>query len=245
MGDLRPTLVTGAGGFIGSHLCRALADRGEPVRAFLHYNSRSSRGWLAEADPAGEIEAVCGDVAVALVQDQQKLLDGVTGALKAQPQEVLTRVGQVIDTIKSLEKELARLKSKLAASQGDDLAAQATDIAGAKVLAATLEGADVATLRETLDKLKDKLKSAAIVLASVSDGKVSLIAGVTDDLTGKVKAAILGESTLKSAEINVETFKGVVQLSGFVSSQAAISKAIEVARAVNGVKSVKNDMRIK
>ena len=137
------------------------------------------------------IEAVCGDVAVALVQDQQKLLDGVTGALKAQPQEVLTRVGQVIDTIKSLEKELARLKSKLAASQGDDLAGQAADIAGAKVLAATLEGADVATLRETLDKLKDKLKSAAIVLASVSDGKVSLIAGVTSDLTGKVKAGEL------------------------------------------------------
>ncbi|MCK6387764.1 MAG: alanine--tRNA ligase [Zoogloea sp.] len=137
------------------------------------------------------IEAVCGDVAVALVQDQQKLLDGVTGALKAQPQELLTRVGQVIDTIKSLEKELARLKSKLAASQGDDLAAQAVDIAGAKVLAATLEGADVATLRETLDKLKDKLKSAAIVLASVSDGKVSLIAGVTSDLTGKVKAGEL------------------------------------------------------
>ena len=137
------------------------------------------------------IEAVCGDVAVALVQDQQKLLDGVTGALKAQPQELLTRVGQVIDTIKSLEKELARLKSKLAASQGDDLAAQAADIAGAKVLAATLEGADVATLRETLDKLKDKLKSAAIVLASVSDGKVSLIAGVTSDLTSKVKAGEL------------------------------------------------------
>ena len=137
------------------------------------------------------IEAVCGDVAVALVQDQQKLLDGVTSALKAQPQEVLTRVGQVIDTIKSLEKELARLKSKLAASQGDDLAAQAADIAGAKVLAATLEGADVPTLRETLDKLKDKLKSAAIVLASVNDGKVSLIAGVTADLTGKVKAGEL------------------------------------------------------
>jgi alanyl-tRNA synthetase len=79
---------------------------------------------------------------------------------------VLTRVGQVIDNVKALEKELARLKSKLAASQGDDLAGQAPT-AGAKVLAATLEGADVATLRETLDKLKDKLKSAAIVLASV------------------------------------------------------------------------------
>jgi len=137
------------------------------------------------------IEAVCGDVAVALVQDQQKLLDGVTGALKAQPQEVLARVAQVMDNVKALEKELARLKSKLAASQGDDLVNQAADVAGAKVLAATLEGADVATLRETLDKLKDKLKRAAVVLASVNDGKVSLIAGVTADLTAKVKAGEL------------------------------------------------------
>ncbi|WP_374486631.1 alanine--tRNA ligase [Zoogloea sp.] len=137
------------------------------------------------------IEAVCGDVAVALVQAQQALLDGVTGVLKAQPQDVLARVSQVMDNVKALEKELARLKSKLAASQGDDLAAQATDVGGAKVLAATLEGADVPTLRETLDKLKDKLKSAAIVLSSVNDGKVSLIAGVTADLTGKVKAGEL------------------------------------------------------
>ncbi|MBT9520460.1 MAG: BON domain-containing protein [Dechloromonas sp.] len=64
-------------------------------------------------------------------------------------------------------------------------------------------------------------------------------------ITSKVKAAILGESTLKSAEINVETYKGIVQLSGFVSSQAAASKAVELARAVKGVSSVKNDMRIK
>jgi alanyl-tRNA synthetase len=137
------------------------------------------------------IEAVCGDVAVALVQQQQTLLDAVTGTLKAQPQEVLSRVVQVMDNVKALEKELARLKSKLASSQGDDLLAQAADVAGAKVLAAVLEGADVATLRETLDKIKDKLKSAAVVLASVVDGKVSLIAGVTPDLTGKVKAGEL------------------------------------------------------
>ncbi|WP_374495043.1 alanine--tRNA ligase [Zoogloea sp.] len=137
------------------------------------------------------IEAVCGDVAVALVQDQQALLEGVTSALKAQPQEVLSRVVQVMDNVKALEKELARLKSKLAASQGDELVSQAADVAGAKVLAAVLEGADSTALRETLDKLKDKLKSAAVVLASVSDGKVSLIAGVTADLTGKVKAGEL------------------------------------------------------
>jgi alanyl-tRNA synthetase len=96
-----------------------------------------------------------------------------------------------MDNVRALEKELARLKSKLAASQGDDLVNQAVDIKGAKVLAATLEGADVTALRETMDKLKDKLKSAAIVLASVADGKVTLIAGVTADLTGKVKAGEL------------------------------------------------------
>ena len=137
------------------------------------------------------VEAVCGDVALAWLDAQQATLAEVTAALKAQPNEVAAKVGQVVDQVKSLEKELARLKSKLASSQGDDLAAQAADIKGAKVLAATLEGADVATLRETLDKLKDKLKSAAIVLAAVSDGKVSLVAGVTADLTGKVKAGEL------------------------------------------------------
>jgi len=83
------------------------------------------------------------------------------------------------------------LKSKLASSQGDDLATQAIDISGVKVLAATLDGADANALRETMDKLKDKLKSAAIVLASVNDGKVSLAAGVTADLIGKLKAGEL------------------------------------------------------
>jgi alanyl-tRNA synthetase len=137
------------------------------------------------------IEAVCGDRAVALVQQQQALLDDVTDALKAQPSDVLARVVQVMDNVKALEKELARLKSKLAASQGDELAAQAVVVGPAKVLAAVMEGADVAALRETLDKLRDKLGSAAIVLAAVSDGKVSLIAGVTPDLTAKVKAGEL------------------------------------------------------
>jgi alanyl-tRNA synthetase len=90
-----------------------------------------------------------------------------------------------------LEKEIAALKSKLAAGQGDELATQAIDVNGIMVLAATMEGADVNGLRETMDKLKDKLKTAAIVLASVIDGKVSLIAGVTPDAVGKVKAGEL------------------------------------------------------
>jgi alanyl-tRNA synthetase len=104
---------------------------------------------------------------------------------------VSTKLAQVMDNVRNLERELGRLKSKLASSQGDDLASQAVDVKGSKVLAATLEGADAKTLRETMDKLKDKLKSAAIVLGAVNDGKVSLIAGVTSDLTARVKAGEL------------------------------------------------------
>jgi alanyl-tRNA synthetase len=137
------------------------------------------------------IEAVCGDIAVQRIQQQQALLDAVATELKAQPAEAAARVTQMLDHAKALEKELARLKSKLAAAQGDDLVSQAVEVKGVKVIAATLEGADATALRETLDKLKDKLKSAAIVLASTSEGKVSLIAGVTADLTGKVKAGEL------------------------------------------------------
>jgi alanyl-tRNA synthetase len=140
------------------------------------------------------VEAVCGDVALAWLDAQQDTLSAITGALKAQPTEVVAKVNQLVDQAKSLEKELARLKSKLASSQGDDLAAQAADVKGIKVLAAVLEGADVATLRETMDKLKDKLKTAAIVLAAVDGDKVSLIAGVTADTIGKVKAGELVNS---------------------------------------------------
>jgi alanyl-tRNA synthetase len=111
--------------------------------------------------------------------------------LKAPVSEVSTKLGQVLDNVRSLERELGRLKSKLASNQGEDLAAQAVLVKGAKVLAAKIEGADAKTLRETMDKLKDRLKSAAIVLGAVNDGKVSLIAGVTSDLTSKLKAGEL------------------------------------------------------
>jgi alanyl-tRNA synthetase len=137
------------------------------------------------------VEAVTGDNALALVQEQQRTLVEVADALKAQPQELSTKVSQVLEHVKALEKELGKLKSKLAASQGDDLAARAVDVKGIKVLAAQLDGADLTALRETMDKLKDKLKSAAIVLSAVADGKVSLIAGVTADLTARVKAGEL------------------------------------------------------
>ncbi len=137
------------------------------------------------------IEAVCGDVALAWVEAQQATLDEIMAALKAQPQEVAQKVHQTIEQLRATEKELARLKAKLATLQGEELASQAVDVKGIKVLAVALEGADVPTLRETMDKLKDKLKSAVIVLASVLDRKVSLIAGVTNDLTAKLKAGEL------------------------------------------------------
>jgi len=104
---------------------------------------------------------------------------------------VAMRVAQMQEQLRVLEKEVARAKSKLAASQGDDLAARAVDVKGARVLSTVLEGADAPTLRETLDKLKDKLGSAVIVLGSAAYGKVALIAGVTTDLTGKVRAGEL------------------------------------------------------
>jgi len=137
------------------------------------------------------VEAVTGEGALALVQQQEWQLQQVADAVKAQPQEAAARITQILDNMKSLEKELAALKSKLASAQGDELLAQAQDFNGVKVLAAKLDGADAATLRETMDKLKDKLKSAVIVLATEGDGKVSLIAGVTADATSRVKAGEL------------------------------------------------------
>ncbi|RSC12774.1 alanine--tRNA ligase [Burkholderia cenocepacia] len=137
------------------------------------------------------VEAITGDNAVRYVQELDARVNEAAAALKAQPSELTQRIAQVQEQVKSLEKELGALKSKLASSQGDELAQQAVEVAGVYVLAATLDGADAKTLRETVDKLKDKLKSAAIVLAAVEGGKVSLIAGVTPDASKKVKAGEL------------------------------------------------------
>ncbi|BCQ52492.1 alanine--tRNA ligase [Burkholderia gladioli] len=137
------------------------------------------------------VEAITGDNALRYVQELDARLNTAASMLKAQPAELTQRIGQVQDQVKSLEKELAALKSKLASSQGDELAQQAVDVKGVQVLAATLDGADSKTLRETVDKLKDKLKHAAVVLAAVEGGKVSLIAGVTAEASKQVKAGEL------------------------------------------------------
>jgi alanyl-tRNA synthetase len=137
------------------------------------------------------IEAVTGDNALAYLQSLESTVNKVASTLKATPAELSSRIGSVLEQVKALEKELAAAKGKLASAQGDELLANAIDVNGIKVLAATLNGADVPALRETMDKLRDKLKTAAIVLAAVNDGKVSLIAGVTTDATSKVKAGEL------------------------------------------------------
>ncbi|MES2026835.1 MAG: alanine--tRNA ligase [Pseudomonadota bacterium] len=137
------------------------------------------------------IEAITGANALAYLQDLEATVHSAAATLKSSTTELQPRLVQVLDQVKQLEREVAALKGKLASSQGDELLLQAVDVKGIKVLAAVLEGADVATLRSTMDKLKDKLKTAAIVLAAVNDGKVSLIAGVTADSTSKVKAGDL------------------------------------------------------
>ncbi|WP_283149156.1 alanine--tRNA ligase [Silvimonas soli] len=149
---------------------------------------------LAEGGVAAgirRVEATTGENAVAFVQAQDRELKQAAALAQAQPGELLAKLEKLQDNAKSLEKELAKLKGQLAASKGDELADSATVIGNAKVLAVELPGADNTALRETLDKLKDKLGSAAIVLASTAEGKVTLVAGVTADLTSKVKAGEL------------------------------------------------------
>ncbi len=137
------------------------------------------------------VEAVTGNNALHFLQDLEDKLNAVAQALKSNPQELATRVTQLQDTLRQTERELERVNSKLAASQGDELAAQAIAVNGLMVLALRLDGADAQILRETLDALKAKLKTAAIVLASVQGDKVSLIAGVTADKISHIKAGDL------------------------------------------------------
>jgi alanyl-tRNA synthetase len=137
------------------------------------------------------IEAITGDNALSYLQSLEGTVSQLASTLKSAPAEVPARLTQVLDQVRALEKELAALKGKLASSQGDDLLASAVDVKGIKVLAAMLEGADAKALRDTMDKLKDKLKTAAIVLATVEGGKVQIAAGVTNDSIGKVNAGEL------------------------------------------------------
>ena len=137
------------------------------------------------------VEAVTGMVALTYVQGMEATLGGVAGTLRVTSGEVPSRVATLMAQVRDLEKELTAAKGKLASVKGDELADSAQLVNGVKVLVARLPGADTKTLRDTLDKLKDKLKTAVILLAAVDGDKVQIAAGVTADTTGKVKAGEL------------------------------------------------------
>jgi alanyl-tRNA synthetase len=138
------------------------------------------------------IEAVTGEAALAYVADTEQKLRSVAERVKAGRDDVDDKVALLAERVRQLEKQLAQLQSKAAAQASGELAGQAQDLGGVKLLAARLDGADGKSLRETLDQLKNKLGSAVVVLGAASgDGKVSLIAGVTADQTQRVKAGEL------------------------------------------------------
>ncbi|MDH5858911.1 alanine--tRNA ligase [Lampropedia aestuarii] len=137
------------------------------------------------------VEAITGQKALDYVQQLEATVSQAARTLKAPVAELQARLEAQLEHAKALEKEIAALKGKLASSQGDELLSQAADVNGIKVLAAKLEGADAKTLRDAMDKLKDKLGHAAIVLAAVDGDKVQLAAGVTKDLIGTIKAGEL------------------------------------------------------
>ena len=137
------------------------------------------------------VEATTGFGAMAFVHTAQAQVDAIAQSLRVPATEAASKISALLDHLKTVEKELDRLKSKLAANQGDELSNQAVDVSGVNVLAAHVVGADVKQLRETADKLRDKLGNAALVLASVADGKVSLIASVSPAVCAQVKAGEL------------------------------------------------------
>jgi alanyl-tRNA synthetase len=134
------------------------------------------------------IEAVSGEGAYEYIAHTDEVLRNVAGLVRATREEVLQRVQEGQEQLKQMEKQLRQLKDKLASGQGTDLAVGAVEIAGVRVVATEIPDADATALRNAVDQLKDRLKSAVIVLASASEAKVVLVAGVTADLTSRIKA---------------------------------------------------------
>ena len=137
------------------------------------------------------IEAVTGIAAMAYIAEQQAMLDEAAQLLKSDSASVVVKLKAQLDKVKQLEKDLSQLKDKLAAAASADMAGDAVEINGVKLLVKQLDGIDPGSLRGLQDELKQKLKSAIIVLGTAKDGKVNLIAGVSNDLTKKVKAGEL------------------------------------------------------
>ncbi len=137
------------------------------------------------------IEALTGQRALQWVEQQDETIERLADMLRVSPENIALKLEQTLERVKSAEKELERLKQKFASRAGGDLAASAVDVDGIKVVASTVEGGDAKSLRDTVDQLKNKLGTAAIVLAAVDGDKVRLVAGVTSDLTDRIKAGDL------------------------------------------------------
>ena len=174
------------------------------------------------------VEAVAGTVALALMSQEADQLSRLASLLKAQPAEIEAKVAQLQDTLKGLERDASKAKQQMAAAAGKNLADSAVDVKGVKVLAAKLDGVDAKTLRETMDKLKEKLKSSAIVLAASEGEKVSLIAGVTQDLIARVKAGELVNFVASQVGGKGGGRADMAQAGG--TNAAALPKALESVR---------------
>jgi alanyl-tRNA synthetase len=148
-------------------------------------------GEVGIASGVRRIEAVTGDIALNYIEDSENRLRKISDLVKAKADNVEDKTAQMVQRTRQLEKELEALKTKLASSAGQDLAAEAKDINGVKVLAAKLDGVDAKALRDAVDQLKNKLGSAAIVLATIEDDKITLIAGISQDQTAKIRAGDL------------------------------------------------------
>ncbi len=134
------------------------------------------------------IEAVTGKAAIGIMNESERTLDLVAKLLKTSQSGVVDKIQTTLANLRSVEKELASVKSKLAASSADDWLKEATDVSGIRILAKVLDGVDAKSLRDTVDQLKNKLGTSAVFLATVNDGKISLVAGVTKDATDRIKA---------------------------------------------------------
>ncbi len=171
------------------------------------------------------IEAVTGEGAVAWMQSSEQTLNAIGGLLKSEPSKAAEKVSQLIEKARQLEKNIEQLQSKLASSQGSDLISQAIELNGAKILVAKLEGVEAKSLREMQDQLKNKLGSSVVLLAVANDGKVGLIAGVSKDLTAKVKAGELVNMVAQQVGGKGGGRPDMAQAGG--SDEAALSSALD------------------
>ncbi|MGL5949054.1 MAG: alanine--tRNA ligase [Aeromonas sp.] len=175
------------------------------------------------------IEAVTGQGAIEFLHQLGESVDEAAALVKGDAFSLAEKMRQALDKSKQLERELAQLKAKLAAQAGSDLASQVSQINGQQVLIATLDGVDPKSLRGTLDELKNQLKSAVVLLATSGEGKVNLIAGVTDDLTAKVKAGDLVKLVAELVGGKGGGRADMAQAGG--SDPAAVPAALDAARA--------------